>query len=223
MTEILSRNGMNAHQVAAYSMIMECWQKPAEFQGLLELLMEDPPEVLIEVGAGRGGAFWAFCQVAAPGALLISVDQGEVEGAHCASVDMLRSFGLPDQQVVCIRGDSKDARTAAGVNIALQGRKADFVFIDADHREEAVRRDHFLYSQFAREGGLVGLHDIIPVTVNRWTPEYAVEVAPLWEDIKACDVKTREFIQEDDLTWGGIGVYEQPAYRLVILQEEAIP
>lgn len=209
MNETLSRNGMTAHQLASYAMIKEAWQKPEEFEQLLDLLLLDPPRIIVEVGAGRGGAFWAFCQAAAPGALLVSVDQGEVEGAVCASVDELRSHALPDQTVVCIRGDSQQARVAAGVNVALAGRKADFVFLDADHREEAVRRDHFLYSGFAREGGLVGLHDIIPVTVNRWTPEYAVEVAPLWEEIKATGVRTWEFIQEDDLTWGGIGVYER--------------
>jgi cephalosporin hydroxylase len=219
MTELLCRNGMTAHQVAAYSLIQEAWQKPEEFEQLLDLLISRPPRVVIEVGAGRGGAFWAFCQVAAPGALLISVDQGDVDNAFCATIEMLRDHAMPDQRVICIRGDSQQARTAGGVSVALVGGLADFLFLDADHRYDAVCRDHFLYSQFVRPGGLIGLHDIIPVEVNRWTPEYAVEVAPLWHDIKATGVNYWEFIQEEDLTWGGIGVYEPLPFE----ERKAIP
>jgi hypothetical protein len=42
----------------------------------------------------------------------------------------------------------------------LSGEKLDFLFIDGDHRYEAIKQDFEMYSTLVREGGIVGFHDI---------------------------------------------------------------
>jgi predicted O-methyltransferase YrrM len=41
-----------------------------------------------------------------------------------------------------------------------QEKPFDFVFIDGDHRYEAVKKDFEMYSSMVRPGGIVALHDI---------------------------------------------------------------
>jgi predicted O-methyltransferase YrrM len=41
-----------------------------------------------------------------------------------------------------------------------QEKPFDFVFIDGDHRYEAVKKDFEMYSSMVRPGGMVALHDI---------------------------------------------------------------
>ena len=48
----------------------------------------------------------------------------------------------------------------------------DFLFIDGDHREEAVERDWLNWSRFVREGGVVGFHDARLFSSGWPTPDY---------------------------------------------------
>ena len=42
----------------------------------------------------------------------------------------------------------------------LNDKLLDFLFIDGDHRYEAIKSDFELYSPFVRKGGIIGFHDI---------------------------------------------------------------
>jgi len=42
----------------------------------------------------------------------------------------------------------------------LNGRKADFLFIDGNHSSKAVSSDVTNYSRFVRKEGIVGFHDL---------------------------------------------------------------
>ena len=48
----------------------------------------------------------------------------------------------------------------------------DFLFIDGDHREEAVERDWLDWSRFVREGGVVAFHDARLFPSGWPTPDY---------------------------------------------------
>lgn len=42
----------------------------------------------------------------------------------------------------------------------LKGNQLDFLFIDGDHRYEAIKSDYEMYSSLIRPGGIIGFHDI---------------------------------------------------------------
>ena len=54
----------------------------------------------------------------------------------------------------------KDESTAVKVQNILGDNKLDFLFIDGDHRYEAIKSDYEMYSPLVREGGVIGFHDI---------------------------------------------------------------
>jgi hypothetical protein len=54
----------------------------------------------------------------------------------------------------------------------------DFLFIDADHRFESVRRIFSIWAPMVREGGLIALHDILPNPRDE-----SIGVWRLWEKL----------------------------------------
>jgi predicted O-methyltransferase YrrM len=60
-----------------------------------------------------------------------------------------------------IQARSQDQSTVDEVKKLINGEKIlDFLFIDGDHRYEAVKQDFLLYSPFVKSGGIIVLHDI---------------------------------------------------------------
>ena len=82
----------------------------------------------------------------------------------------------------------------------LAGRKFDVLFIDGDHTYEGVKADFENYSKFARPGGLIAFHDIVP-----HPPETKCEVSKFWSEIK--DSYTYlEIVKNWRQNWAGIGI-----------------
>lgn len=76
-TSLLRANPLaagRAVRVAREAMARGASQKFSEFAPLLAYLLRDPPRTLVEIGSDKGGSFYAWCQIARPDALLISVD-----------------------------------------------------------------------------------------------------------------------------------------------------
>ena len=44
----------------------------------------------------------------------------------------------------------------------MRDNKVDFIFIDADHSYEGIKKDFEMYSLLVRKGGIIAFHDIIP-------------------------------------------------------------
>ena len=44
----------------------------------------------------------------------------------------------------------------------MRDNKVDFLFIDADHSYEGVKKDFEMYSLLVRKGGIIAFHDIVP-------------------------------------------------------------
>jgi predicted O-methyltransferase YrrM len=84
----------------------------------------------------------------------------------------------------------------------LSGRAIDFLFIDADHTYEGVRRDFQLYSPLVAKGGLIALHDIAPTAPSE---EYGVR--QLWNEINPA-FQWREIIADPKQQGYGIGLLE---------------
>jgi cephalosporin hydroxylase len=59
-----------------------------------------------------------------------------------------------------IPDNSLKETTVSKVKEILGEEKLDFLFIDGDHRYEAIKSDFQMYSPLVRKGGLIGFHDI---------------------------------------------------------------
>jgi len=182
-------------------------QKEPEILWLLELLAAERPKVVLEVGTDRGGTLFLWSMVAASEAVLISVDIQKMVGrlGSLSPFALVRkSFRRGGQRVELVDdADSQSPETLARVRAMLGGRLVDFLFLDGDHRYEAVRRDFELYAPLVRPGGLVAFHDVSPNTTAD-----TVGTAAFWAGLKEGN-ETDELIA-DGAAGYGIGVYRKP-------------
>ena len=182
-------------------------QKVREFSALVALLRKRKLSVVVEIGTLHGGTLWAWCRLAEPNALIVSIDLpgGEFGGGYEANAAAkLHSYAHASQELVLIRDDSHAPRTLEELEDLLAGRRVDFLFIDGDHTYEGVKRDFEMYSQLVATGGIVALHDIVH---HPGDPDCEVDV--FWRELST----VRRSIQLVDLAdvrsrgqWGGIGV-----------------
>lgn len=167
-------------------------QKAEEFAQLLEIAAEVRPETIIEVGADKGGTLYGWSQLPGPPKVLaVDMPWGPY---RLARQDLPELHGAE-----LVIGDSHSRATLRSVMDWLDGRKADVVFIDADHRYGAVKADFRNFRQLARDGGLIAFHDIII------HPKFATGVNQFWLEELVGRWPTTEIITEPR-DWGGIGV-----------------
>lgn len=156
---------MTAKEITEY-VFGHCTQDPHELEWCLEQVIELRPKTVLEIGLYAGGTMTAWAQAAHPNALLIGIDDF-TQKVHPRVVP--QAF----QTFEWIRKDSRDPATLDAVNDLLGNAKIDFLFIDGDHSESAVRNDLGMYLPLVRPGGLVGMHDVIGNSdVNRVWEEY---------------------------------------------------
>ena len=163
-------------------------QKPGELAGLLALLADAEPQVVLEVGADAGGTLWAWRQLPSVRRVL-GVD---LPGGEYSSGRELDRHGAE-----IVIGDSHAPDTLAALLEVLGDDEVDFLLIDGDHTYDGVKADYEMYSPLVRDGGLVVFHDICPHPYN---PE--VGVRKFWLELSG----DRDEIVTDPATWGGIGV-----------------
>jgi predicted O-methyltransferase YrrM len=125
-----------------------------ELAEFLDVLLQDPPRTVLEIGVYCGGTAQAWLKAATDDALYVGVDL-EPERAHY----LVRA----DQSAVLIKGDSQSAETSSSVYKALGApnpmRPVDLLFIDGEHTEEAAHDDYVFYSVLVRKGGIIAFHD----------------------------------------------------------------
>jgi cephalosporin hydroxylase len=179
-------------------------QQRSEISGLLEILRQNPPQYVCEIGTASGGTLFLLTRVCRPDALLLSVD---LEMSFERSLVHAR-FARSKQRIVSVRGDSCAPESLARVRSLLRGHPLDLLFIDGDHSYEGVKADFVNYSPLVRPGGLIVLHDIIPDFGARFgkpTGSYTGGVPVFWKQIKA-QYRTSELIEDPDQDGYGIGV-----------------
>jgi hypothetical protein len=191
-------------EVARGAVVYNAIQKERELAEALAYARDK--KVIVEIGSAAGGTVWAWCQVAAPDATIISIDlpDGIGGGQHSYLAEQrTEAFKQADQTVHMIRGDSHSERTKMRLLEILDGRKIDFLFIDGDHTLEGVTKDWEMYGELA---DIVGFHDIVKHTHPelQWS-----RVDELWDTIDL--PKDRIFDEgahkgDDAHHWGGIGI-----------------
>jgi 23S rRNA U2552 (ribose-2'-O)-methylase RlmE/FtsJ len=182
-------------------------QKITELSPLLSLLKRRKLRTVVEIGTAQGGTFYAWCKIAEPGALIVSIDlpHGPFGGGYTLKdIKKFRKYKRKGQKLYFLRRDSHRQKTKRELIGILHGRKIDFLFIDGDHRYAGVRRDFQLYSPLVKENGLIVFHDILfhPRVQN-------CKVDKFWNEVKN-RFKYVEYIDRKDDRgwgqWGGIGV-----------------
>jgi predicted O-methyltransferase YrrM len=179
-------------------------QQPTEITGLIELLRQDPPRYVCEIGTASGGTLFLLTKVCRPDALLLSVDLG-LSFERCLIHARLASH---KQRIVSIRADSSTLQTLARVQSLLNGHPLDLLFIDGDHSYAGVKADFAHYSPLVRPGGLIALHDIVPDYGTRHgtpTGNYTGGVPVFWQELKTKH-KTSELIEDQEQDGYGIGI-----------------
>ncbi|MDQ3804772.1 MAG: class I SAM-dependent methyltransferase [Acidobacteriota bacterium] len=179
-------------------------QLKSEIAALCEIVRELRPAAVCEIGAAGGGTTFLFSRVAPPDCLLVTVDL-EFDEPRLRAVS---SFARGRQRIVCVGRDSHDEETVRAVVGCLGGRSLDFLFIDGDHSRAGVARDFELYSPLVRPGGVIALHDIVPVREGD-TNHHAGGVPEFWRELSDRYPSARQIIDDRGQSAFGIGVIHQ--------------
>jgi cephalosporin hydroxylase len=184
---------------------VESWQIASEITAFLRILEAEPPQTVLEIGTASGGTLFLLTRVAAPDALLVSVDlkRGQFGGGHARwRVPLYRSFAREAQRVELVAGDSHDPRTQERVRRLLNGRALDLLFVDGDHSYEGVRQDFTDYSTLVRSRGLVAFHDIVPGGPGKHGDPGGVPT--FWSELKSTWADVTELVENWE--WGSCGI-----------------
>lgn len=198
---------MNARKLAKAAIIKGAVQKVSELSPLIRLLKRRRLRIIVEIGTGKGGTLYAWCKIAEPNAMIISIDLpgGPFGGGYSLKeMERFRSYKRKSQKIFFFRRDSQRKSTKEELIRKLKGREIDFLFIDGDHRYTRVKKDWRLYAPLVKKNGLIVFHDIL---FHPKVPQCKVD--RLWKEIKK-QYRHREFIDKYDDRgwgqWGGIGV-----------------
>jgi predicted O-methyltransferase YrrM len=188
------------------------WQITGEIASLMRILEAEPPATVLEIGTASGGTLFLLTRVAAPDALLISVDlrRGQFGAGYPRwRAPLYRSFALEAQRIELVRGDSHSAESGRRIRRLLDGKALDLLFVDGDHTYEGVKQDVADYAPLVRPGGIIVLHDIVPGGPGRHGDPGSVPT--FWRELKAGHPDAIELVE--DWEWGscGIGLIRSPA------------
>lgn len=178
-------------------------QVRTEIASLLEVVTEIKPKAVMEIGTARGGTLFLFSKLADDNATIISVDfpKGKFgNGYRKWRILLYKSFAKGNQKIYLLRDDSHNIKTLDKTKEILSNRKLDFLFIDADHTYEGVKRDFELYKPLVKKGGIIAFHDIAPGPI-----ENVGGVPEFWNEIKI-NYEHKEFIEDRKQNWAGIGL-----------------
>jgi predicted O-methyltransferase YrrM len=138
-------------------------QHRSELLELAGIVSAAQPRAMLEIGTFRGGTLFIFARLAAPDAVIISLDlpasaMGRLYRA--AQVPLFHQFTRGRQSLHLLRKNSHDPATQLEVSRILKDRQLDFLFIDGDHAYDSVKTDFERYAPFMRSGGVVAFHDV---------------------------------------------------------------
>jgi predicted O-methyltransferase YrrM len=194
-----SELAFGAHPESLEEIIDYCVDRPvlmgqvrSEVLELGNLLKVFAPRRSLEIGTNYGGTLFLLCAVSPPQAKIISVDlpYGPFGGGYPKrKAPIFRRFPKSGQELHLIRANSHSAETKEHVVSLLRRDQLDYLFIDADHTYEGVRRDFEMYSPLVRSGGMVAFHDIVT-----HQQETQCEVERFWNEIKQ-HYRHQEFVE----------------------------
>ena len=192
-------------KIASYTLFRPM-QIQEEIIGLLDLLSQQRPKNILEIGTARGGTLYLFARVSDQAAKIVSVD------LQIRDRNLFSTFARNNQTIILLEADSTSLKTVRTVRDSFP-YGIDFLFIDGDHSYEGIRLDFKNYSPLVNPGGLIAFHDIVPDNETRFgviTGGSSGEVHLFWKEMKS-KYQHVEFVKDYAQDGLGIGVlfYQQ--------------
>lgn len=180
---------LDARALAADAIQYGALQKFWEFAGLVQMVLDLRPRIIVEIGSDVGGSLSAWTKITNQ---VYSIDLPA--GPFSSESTARRSWGASTYS-----GDSHSADAFDWLVGKLHGRRVDFLMIDGDHTYEGSLADWQMYRPLVRPGGVIAFHDIC------WHgPGHPCQVDAVWQQVKE-GYRSHEIIQTPT-NWGGIGV-----------------
>ena len=134
------------------------YQNPFELEMALTVVDKIKPRIIMELGTAHGASLAAWAEIAKP-ELTISLDPEDIP----RTLEQKASFENLCKTYKFERIPFYDRNENAQrlLEVILNGRKIDFMFIDGAHEFESVLFDFYTYKKFMAPNGVVGFHDII--------------------------------------------------------------
>lgn len=173
-------------------------QRREEFIGLLRVFRENNPSCVMEIGTAEGGSLFCFCKLAQDNAKIISADLPPLT-RELFYREYFKYFTKRKQKLHLLKGDSHKNETLKKVKEVLNNDKINFLFINADHSYEGVKKDFEMYSPLVRPGGIIAFHDMATSGVKKF-----------WDETKR-QFNYKEILEENSSA--GIGILYIPKSR----------
>jgi hypothetical protein len=184
-----------AEAIGKYGAMQKNGELAALIRFLYNMRWDSKCTTIVEIGSAEGGTLHVWKKFA-DDVISISLTNGPFGGLTPTLLENF--FHIPN--------DSHDIRSKKVLELILNGKSIDFLFIDGDHTYEGVSQDFDMYSPLVKKGGWVGFHDICSHSKKYWP---TVEVDQFWEELKLSNknyvIKT---IICEPRTWGGIGLIQ---------------
>lgn len=168
------------HRPGYYPYQIETMQKRTEIKQLANLVKNQSPDSLIEIGTAKDGTFYLWCRYLETMEEAVSLDLpgGDFgRGYNERKIEFFEIFA-PGINAIFIWEDSHKEETYNRVKEAISG-EIDFLFIDGDHTYEGIKQDFETYRDLVSEGEMIALHDIVPQEKKS-----RVNVDEFWREVK---------------------------------------
>lgn len=197
----VGNNGLTefAYKFSSLGVSIRPLQVECEIARLIQIVAGLRPKSIIEIGTANGGTLFLFSKVAAPGAVLISLDLRNQKYRR----PLYLKFSENGQQIHLLRANSHENSTLERTKQILPYGTVDFLFIDGDHTYEGVKRDFEMYSPLVKDGGIIAFHDIV-----KFPPREVYEqVNQFWSEVRE-KFNGSEIIRDPAQSGCGIGYIE---------------
>ena len=154
------------------------YQNPLELEMALRAVEFIQPKVIMELGVAHGASLASWAEIAKPD-ICISLDPEDIP----RTPEQKKSFEyLADKyKFQRIGRYSRDPYSHKMMDIMLNGRKVDFMFIDGAHGFDDVKHDFYSYKKYMASNGVVGFHDIY---FSEGLVDAGSQVNWLWDRLK---------------------------------------
>lgn len=172
---------------------MEVLQIASEFAPVADLYTERRPGRVLEIGCWDGGTLKVWLDGCADEAVVVAVDpEHRNPGAY-------EEWRRERTKLVVVNARSQDPEAVAVIRTHAP---YEWVMIDGDHAEEAVRADVELCLPLMQQHGVMLLHDIEPPAGNHSTGPRTV-----FEGLRERGFSCEEFVEHNRDPWShGIGL-----------------
>lgn len=177
------------------------YQNADELEIALRVVKKFAPKVIVEIGIANGASLASWAEIAKPD-IAIGIDP--LNNPKTMQQEMSLGKLIHDYNLKIIPHIDRAPEAHEKLIELLDGRKIDFLFIDAEHRYDDVRYDYYEYVKYLNHPSIVGFHDVY---FSEHIFDSGSQVSALWERLK------RQNIDYDEIHFHstmGIGILHIP-------------